>query len=212
MPNATRKAQSPRRSEDTLRRILEVAEREFAVRGYAGARIQEIAEKVGIQKASLYYYFRSKEELYIAVVKDILTQLEETVETSLNTSGTRKDQAVNLTDRIIEFFAKNPNYSKIILQRITGEAQVNDADATARVDRIIQKIAGFFHDGTKEGEFKKLNSFHLLQSVIGMTIFHFAADRFSSALTGSDIFSEQAVAKRKNEVTQLLLHGILADS
>lgn len=63
---------SPERQRDadrTKAEILEVAQREFARRGYAGARVDEIAEQMRTTKRMIYYYFGSKEQLYIAVLE-----------------------------------------------------------------------------------------------------------------------------------------------
>ena len=67
------------RQPDTRQRILDVAERQFAVKGYSGAYLQSIAKEVGVQKTALYYYFPSKEALYVAVLERILESLDRLV-------------------------------------------------------------------------------------------------------------------------------------
>jgi TetR/AcrR family transcriptional regulator len=54
---------------DARGRILDAAERAFADHGMAGARVANIASEAGVNKAMLYYYFGSKEELYEAVLE-----------------------------------------------------------------------------------------------------------------------------------------------
>ena len=56
------------RDTPTRERLLDVAEKEFARYGYAGAHLQSIGEQVGVQKTALYYYFPSKSALYTAVI------------------------------------------------------------------------------------------------------------------------------------------------
>src|SRR3954447_17224866 len=63
---------APERQRDavrTKREILEVATREFADRGYAGARVDEIAARTRTTKRMIYYYFGGKEQLYVAVLE-----------------------------------------------------------------------------------------------------------------------------------------------
>jgi AcrR family transcriptional regulator len=62
-------AERQRNAERTRREILEVATREFAEHGYSGARVDEIAERTRTTKRMLYYYFGSKEGLYVAVLE-----------------------------------------------------------------------------------------------------------------------------------------------
>ncbi|RJL35766.1 TetR/AcrR family transcriptional regulator [Bailinhaonella thermotolerans] len=70
----------PERQRDadrTRAEILEVAQREFARRGYAGARVDEIAESMRTTKRMIYYYFGSKEQLYIAVLEKAYAEVRE---------------------------------------------------------------------------------------------------------------------------------------
>lgn len=60
---------------NTEQKILEAAKRIFHQKGFEGARMQEIANEAGINKALLHYYFRSKEKLFEAVFQDAFSQL-----------------------------------------------------------------------------------------------------------------------------------------
>jgi AcrR family transcriptional regulator len=64
-----------RDAERTRAEILEVASREFADQGYAGARVDEIAAKTSTTKRMIYYYFGGKEQLYIAVLERAYTRI-----------------------------------------------------------------------------------------------------------------------------------------
>lgn len=66
---------------DTEKRILEAAKKVFKVNGYAGARMQQIADEAGISKASLHYYFRSKENLFEKIFDETVTDFMELVST-----------------------------------------------------------------------------------------------------------------------------------
>ncbi len=70
MQRGRKKIENP----ETARRILAAAERIFAARGLAGARTDEIARAAHVNKAMLYYYFRSKERLYRAVFENLFGQ------------------------------------------------------------------------------------------------------------------------------------------
>src|SRR5215470_668004 len=70
-----RPAGAPALPEDSKERILSCAEEVFARKGFAGARTHEIAERAGVNKAMIYYYFGSKEKLLRAVLEHILFEL-----------------------------------------------------------------------------------------------------------------------------------------
>jgi TetR/AcrR family transcriptional regulator len=71
------------RGEDTRRLALRSAEDVFATLGYAGARMEDVAERVGIRRASLMYYFRDKQALYEALLDDLFGGLLEGYQAAL---------------------------------------------------------------------------------------------------------------------------------
>lgn len=73
MKNTARPASRSDIREENERLILDCAERVFAERGFGGATMQEIADRAGLPKANLHYYFLSKEALYRRVVERIFT-------------------------------------------------------------------------------------------------------------------------------------------
>src|SRR5579863_2920063 len=66
------------RADQTRARILDAALQEFAAHGLAGARMDEIATAAGVNKALLYYYFESKEKLYITALEMIAAKIRDT--------------------------------------------------------------------------------------------------------------------------------------
>ena len=60
-------------------RILEEATRLFTIYGYTGISMREIAEAVGVSKAGLYYHFKDKEDLFLAILYDALRRVEQVV-------------------------------------------------------------------------------------------------------------------------------------
>ncbi|GAB4303831.1 MAG: hypothetical protein Kow0068_25960 [Marinilabiliales bacterium] len=91
---------------DTEAKILEAAEKEFIINGMAGARMQEIANRAGINKALLHYYYRSKEKLFTHVFKIAIAKFIPKI-------GELLKSDMKLFDFIKEFVAQ---YGKIILK------------------------------------------------------------------------------------------------
>lgn len=199
------------RTGDTRTKILEVAERQFAREGYAGAHLQAIAEQVGVQKTALYYYFTSKSALYTTVLKQMLEDFERCVQKALEGPGTHEDRLHRLVDDFQELFALRPTYSKILIRVFVDPAQeVDVARILPPMRSAIDAVLGFFKEGKDAGVFRRNSSRHFLQSMLGMTVFHFAAGGVSAEILGlSDIFAPSAVRWRQTEVRRLLASGVL---
>src|SRR5512139_335903 len=85
--------------EGTKRNIVEVATREFAQKGYSGARVDEIAARTRTSKRMIYYYFGGKEGLYIAVLENAYGRIR-TIEGSLDLDNQAPEEALR---RLVAF-------------------------------------------------------------------------------------------------------------
>jgi len=198
---------------DTRQKILQVAERQFAAKGYSGAHLQSIAKEVGVQKTALYYYFPSKEALYAAVLEQMLDRLDRVV--GLATS--RGDPSVETLELLIDdlngILAENPNYSQILIRIFVDRIEIDSSRIEPIVERVINPVLRFYAAGVAKGVFRKLSSRHVFLTVLGAAIFHYAAGETSSSILGiDDIFSTGAVEWRRQEISRLLIEGILPRS
>src|SRR6202158_593798 len=95
VPRSLRQA----RDLSTARRIVATAEEIFAEQGLAGARMDEIARSAKVNKALLYYYFRSKEELHRFVLETLLSQLRSRVTEAAGETPSARKQLSAVVDR-----------------------------------------------------------------------------------------------------------------
>jgi AcrR family transcriptional regulator len=91
-----------RKGEETRNRIQEVALRLFTEQGYDKASLREIAEKLGVTKAALYYYFKSKEEILQSIDEDMHESVKELIEWAQRQPRTTESRKAILT-RLAEF-------------------------------------------------------------------------------------------------------------
>jgi AcrR family transcriptional regulator len=203
---------SPSRSADTREKMLEVAETRFAQKGYDGAHLESIASEVGVRKTALYYYFDSKEALYIAVLERMLIQFEQTISSVFESDAPLAEQAVHLSDAINDLLAEHPNYSQILIRIFVDRVAVDTVRMIPIIERVVGAVIRFHHRGVAEGAFRKVSSRHFFTSVLGMAIFHYAGGPFTAAVMGvDDIFTHTSVAWRRKEYRRLLLAGVLSD-
>jgi TetR/AcrR family transcriptional regulator len=194
----------------TRERLLDVAEKEFARYGYAGAHLQSIAEQIGVQKTALYYYFPSKSALYTAVITTMLEAFERALSGPASASGTHRQRFEQLLDGLNAVLAERPNYARILIRVFIDGAGVDYPAIAPTIRRVIGALLSFYHDGVETGAFQRHSSRHLFLSVFGMTLFHYAAPEFSGGvLEQPDVFAPAAREWRGDAVRRLLLEGVL---
>ena len=198
------------RSLDTRNKILEVAEGEFAREGYAGAHLQRIAQQVGVQKTALYYYFPSKAALYTSVLVRMLEAFEAAVCAATDRPGTPSERLERLLAALNELLAERRNYSQILIRVFVDRAQLVGEIISPPIQSVIGRILRFYQEGVEAGAFRRMSSRHFFQSLLGATVFHYAARNFSAAVLGvDDIFTHNAVNWRREEVHKILAQGVL---
>ena len=200
-----------RRSADTRDKILEVAEREFAARGYDGAHLQLIASQVGVQKTALYYYFSSKGALYEAVLLRMLEAFDAAVRDALERGeGGQEAHMERLLDGLNDLLAERPHYSKVLIRLFVDPPPVEADRVVPLVQRVIGRVLRFYREGVDAGVFVDQSARQTFQSVLGAIVFHYASGGFGAAVLGvDDLFTSRTVAWRREETRRLLLRATL---
>ena len=204
---------APRRAAATVDQILAAAEREFAERGFSGTRLQDIADAVGIQKPSLFYHFANKDELYKAVVLAVLEPFESLVSSIVSAENEPIERRlIRLIEGIIEVLAEHRHRAKFMLRALMAEPEVGESDdLTGHIVGLLAGLTRFLKAGMRAGVIRMMSAANLLQSIIGLTIYHFASDEFGTLLTGKSLFLPASVKRRQQEVVDLLLRGVLIE-
>src|SRR6187401_22245 len=153
-----RPAKKTARTNDPVRtqvNILEVAEIEFGEKGLAGARIDEIAAATRTSKRMIYYYFGSKEGLYLAVLEEAYRRVRD-IESELHLQDLEPEQALR---RLVAFtFDHHLNHENYI--RLVMSENINRGQYIAQSQRIqelnvpaIAAIGQLYQRGVKAGVF-----------------------------------------------------------
>lgn len=101
---------------ETKEKILEIAGRFFVKHSYKGVSLGMIADKVGIKKASLYYYFKNKEDLYFSALEKILDELYIVVDGIMKKDMLAEQKAKELISAFINFSVKKEKFIRAIIQ------------------------------------------------------------------------------------------------
>ena len=198
-------------------KILDTAEVLFARRGFAGVGLSEVAEGTGLGKSSLFHHFRSKAQLYAAVIGRILARIETTLLRALAGGGDPMARLDRLMDAFIDELATHPTHARLLLRSLFEDDELagglpEEQDANETLRRITGSMAQLLREGMTTGVFRLASVTHTLQSLIGITIYHFASGEFGDELVGRPVFSATEAKRRKQEVRALLHGGLLRRS
>jgi TetR/AcrR family transcriptional regulator len=198
------------RGADTRNKILDVAERDFARNGFAGAHLQQIAEQVGVQKTALYYYYPSKAALYEAVLVRMLEALDQAVSKAIDQPETPARRLERLIDTLNDLFSEQRNYSQIVIRIFVDRVAVDGVTLRPLIERVVGRLLTFFREGVDANAFARLSSRNLFQSLLGALVFHYATGELGArVLEVEDIFTRSAVAWRREEIRRLILRAVL---
>ncbi|MGH6806524.1 MAG: TetR/AcrR family transcriptional regulator [Ensifer adhaerens] len=137
--------------------ILIVATDEFATHGLAGARVDAIAEKTRTSKRMIYYYFESKEGLYLSVLERSYRKIR-TLEADLQLSNLAPEAALRtLISTTFDHDQANPEFVRLVsIENIHHAAHMMRSEAIRDLNvSVIETIAGILERGVAEGVFHR---------------------------------------------------------
>ncbi len=196
-------------------KILDAAQDLFARRGYAGIGMREVAEVAGLGKSSLFHHFRSKAELYAAVVGRILDLFDRRLTVALAAGGDPLLRFDRWIDALVDTFAQHPTSARLLLRSLFEDDELTGAsEEEQHVDRTLKRlfssVASLLEEGIAAGVFRRANVPHTLQSLVGLSVYHFASGEFGEEMFGQSLFTPALVRQRKDEVKALLHDGLVA--
>ncbi len=158
----------------TEQQILEAARFVFVKKGLDGARMQEIADKAGINKALLHYYFRSKEKLFSRIFEHALDGVFEVINESVREEGDVYVFIETFVDHYLTTLKQNPFIPNFIFNEINSHPE--------RIERLGNQIKLNIPAFEKMVEYNiarqkmiKITPEHLLIDLLGMCVFPYIA-------------------------------------
>ncbi len=195
----------------TKEKIMTAAIAEFADRGLAGARVDRIARAAGANKAMLYYYFGSKEELYRHVLDSHLGQLAMEADHIVGEADTVEKALEQIARLYVTLFSEHQELRPLILRELAegGDQLGASFRAAFQLRGLPRKLKRLLDRGKREGRYRNVDSRQALISFLGMNLqYLIAAPMVNSIWEIKD--AKRFREARPKHVVDLFLHGLLA--
>lgn len=202
----TRRPGSRGEPEKTRAAILKAALQEFSHEGVAGARIDEIARRAGVNKALLYYYFKDKEGLYTAVLDEVLSGLHARVMSVLEAKDLAPSRKLlKYVEAHFDYIASHPVYPRLVQREFMRTVGRRLAPAASRVFErygrpIYANLGKLVSDGIASSDFRRVDPGQTISSILGVINFYFISLPAQQVLNPGDPTSPERIAARRASV------------
>lgn len=197
------------KDKNTEDQILEAAKTVFQSKGMDGARMQEIADKAGINKAMLHYYYRSKQLLFEAVFKHAFSLLAPQLNKILNDDSSVEEKIRNFTFNYISFISKHPYLPNFIIQELNRNPVFAERLRHTEGFPNIEKFTKQLNDEIEKGIIKPIKAEQLFINILALNVFPFIAKPLLKTFINIDEVSyKQLIESRKIEVADFIINSI----
>lgn len=195
---------------NTEKKIIEAARQVFEEEGYAGARMQQIADSAQINKGLLHYYFKSKDKIFETVFTAAFEKMMSKVGKIFQAELPIEEKIEMFVDQYLDVLSKNSYVPTFVLSELNKRPQ-------AFVDKILNHpnkpnvnlFAEQIQTAVDEGKICPIKPEHLIINLVSMCIFPFVGKPIIQILLEKDKTQYNKLLKeRKTEVTQFILQAI----
>jgi len=194
----------------TEEKILLAAKEVFIQKGYAAARMQEIADKAEINKGLLHYYFKNKDKLFSAVFMEAFHKFAPRLNQIFEADLPLFEKIESFVDEYIDVLLENPNIPLFVIHEMHQKPKdfiekiMKNKDRPNPMKLIVQ-----IQSEVQKGNIREINPLQLVMNMMSMCIFPFAASPlFQNMLQMDQHTYLQFMQLRKKEVSSFIIESI----
>ena len=190
------------------RRIFEAARAEFADKGLAGARIEVIAAAARSNKRMIYYYFESKEALYLAVLEDTYIDMRRE-EAALELQA--KDPVAAIRELVrfkFDYCEAHPHLIGLLVgENLLGARHLRQSSRLLELHvSLVETIRGLLKRGARAGQFRRqVDPLELYISIAALSYFYFSNRATLATAFGQPLDTPVAQARRREHAVDVIL-------
>lgn len=194
----------------TEEKIISAARKVFLKKGMEGARMQEIADEAGINKAMLHYYFRSKDKLFEFIFQETISKLFPHFETILDSNKDLFEKIRLVVKGYIDIIAENPFLPLFVMNAINKDTGLSVKEMLVQQKpKFFSRFVEEIEKAVRKGQIKKVNAPSILINLISMCAFPFIAKPMIAGVLDINEKNYAAlIEKRKTEVADFIIAAI----
>jgi len=197
--------------ERTMADILEVATAEFAAKGLSGARIDEIAAATRTSKRMIYYYFGSKEGLYVAVLEEAYSRIRR-IESNLHLEDLAPEDALRkLVGFTFDYQLENPDFIRLVMTENINRGEFLAQSKTIQQLNVpaIDAVRQVYERGVKARVFRNdVDCVDLHMSISALCFFNVANRHTFSLIFKRDLESPRAISARRDSIVEMVVRFV----
>ena len=175
------------RPPDSRTRILAAAASEFAARGFDGASVDRIARTARLNKAMIYYHFKSKAALYGEIVRGLIEAVLARARTIAASDATPREQIAAFVRAIVEEAEARPHFPPMWLREIAEGGRHLDRATFNLVRQVPETLNAIIERGCATGEFRRVHPLLLHFGIIGPLVLYFASQPVRSRIANEGL-------------------------
>lgn len=189
-------------------KVLDAGTEVFAKYGFRGATIDQIAEMAGMSKPNLLYYFKTKKELYLAVLEQTLNKWLQCL-VDWQVKGCPKETLTNYIDKKFEFSRDHAAGSRVFANEILEGAPILKTLLGEDLKRLVSEDIRVIKGWVQEGLIRPIDPIHLIFMIWAVTQHYADFSAQIETLTGKTLEDENFYKRAKETVTQIILNGVI---
>jgi TetR/AcrR family transcriptional regulator len=203
------------RADRTRKTILRAAIREFSLHGLAGARTDAIAESAKVNKALLYYYFKSKKGLYAAAIDEVSSAVAERALAALNPKHSGGERVLRTALSHFDRILTQRDFQSLMQQEMVRMRRGESEALPTMVENVFKPLLGKLeeavHDGIKTGELCQVDWLQVVYSVLGANVLYFLSAPMMRLMLPFDPMEPTAIESRRRTAVQYLGNTLFID-
>lgn len=195
--------------QDSEEQILEAARGEFQENGYSGARMQSIADRAGINKSMLHYYYRSKDKLFQQVFQEAVKEFIPVVFKVLNSNLELVSKVEKLIDTYHRIFSENPYLPQFVLHEMNQHPDRFKKFMESQNIEVPRVFVRQIEEEIRSGSMRPVEPREFIINTIALCVFPYIARNMIEVIFGlEEAAFKQFIEQRKKGLSTYIFNAV----